>query len=63
MKEAEIEESRGNEKAYYDDNGVGVERNKDGVGDWRNGTGGGTDEDHGEDPMEEEGRGRRLFRM
>ena len=33
MNEAEIEEAGGDEETYYDDNGVGVERNEDGIGD------------------------------
>ena len=55
--EAEVEEPRGDEETYYDDNAVGVKRNEDGVGDCGDGAGGGADEDHGEDPVEEEGRG------
>ena len=61
MDEAEVEEAGGDEEADYDDDGVRVEGYEDGVGDGGDVTGGGADEDYGENPVEEESRYRGLF--
>ena len=56
--EAEVEEPCGDEETHDDDNSIGVERYENGIGDCGDGAGGGADEDHGEHPVKEEGRGR-----
>ena len=61
MEEAEIEEAGGDEEADYDDYGVRVQRHENVIGDLGDITGGGTDQDYGEGPVEEEGRHRGLF--
>lgn len=63
MEEAEIEEAGGDEEADYDDDGVGVESYEEGIGDCGDVSGGGGDEEDGEDPVEEEGRYGGLFRV
>ena len=57
MEELEVEESRGDKEAYDDDDRIRVEGYEDSIGDCGDGAGGGANEDHGEDPVEEEGRG------
>ena len=61
MEEAEVEETGGDEEAYDDDYGVGVQRDENVIGDLGDVTGGGTNEDYGEGPVEEEGRHGGLF--